>query len=166
MIKITQLKKNFFLEIIQYIRQKINKRISKLGLNCKYAEDTVSVGSDTQNIKLEHNFEIKGKKPNKYLEFIITNSGKCTKEVLNKLQQVRKATWALNFGINVSVNTKQWIFYTAIETVASYGWEIWAMDYKLKKKLLRTEMSFWRKAVRTPRLLKVKKKEYSEKKWE
>ena len=33
------------------------------------------------------------------------------------------------------------------------------MDYKLKKKkLLSTEMSFWRKAVLTPRLLKIKKK--------
>jgi len=36
-----------------------------------------------------------------------------------------------------------------IETISSYGWEIWAMDYKLKKKLLSTEMSFWRRAVRT-----------------
>jgi hypothetical protein len=35
------------------------------------------------------------------------------------------------------------------------------MDYKLKKKLLSTEMSFWRGAVRAPKLVKVKKKKKS-----
>jgi hypothetical protein len=52
--------------------------------------------------------------------------------------------------MSISVNTKKLIFYTAIETISSYGWEIWTMDYKLKK------MGFWRRAVRTPRLLKLK----------
>jgi hypothetical protein len=52
-------------------------------------------------------------------------------------------------GVNISINTKKLLFYRVIETISSYGWEIWTLDYKLKKKLLSTEMSFWRTAVRT-----------------
>jgi hypothetical protein len=37
------------------------------------------------------------------------------------------------------------------------------MDYKLKKKLLTTEMGFWRRAVRATRLLEVKKRMIREK---
>jgi hypothetical protein len=36
-----------------------------------------------------------------------------------------------------------------IETISSYGREIWAMDCELKKRLLSTEMSFWRRAEKT-----------------
>jgi hypothetical protein len=78
--------------------------------------------------------------------------GKCNKEVLNRVQQVRKATRAL-YGLlwskYISVNTKKLLFYRVTETISSYGWEIWTLYYKLKKKLLSTEMSFWRRAVRT-----------------
>jgi hypothetical protein len=49
----------------------------------------------------------------------------------------------------ISVNTKKLTFYTVIETISNYGWEIWTPDYKLKKKLLSTEMNFWRTAVWT-----------------
>ena len=33
----------------------------------------------------------------------------------------------------IVVNTKKWIFYTVIESSLSYGWEVWTLDYKLKK---------------------------------
>jgi hypothetical protein len=35
--------------------------------------------------------------------------------------------------------------------------EIYTLNYKLKKKMLRAETDFWRRAARTSRLLKVRK---------
>jgi len=72
--------------------------------------------------------------------------------MLNRIQQARKATRALYSLLcnkYISVNIKKLLFYTVTETISSYGWEIWTPDYKLKKKLLSTEMSIWRRAVRT-----------------
>jgi len=46
------------------MRQKINRRILEWGLNVNILKTQyLSVGSDIQNIKLEHNIEIKGKRP-------------------------------------------------------------------------------------------------------
>jgi len=78
--------------------------------------------------------------------------GKYNEEVLNRIQQARKATralYSLLWNKYISVNIKKLLFYTVIETISSYGWENWTLDYKLKKKLLSTEMSIWRRAVRT-----------------
>jgi len=96
-----------------------------MGLKCKYSS---SVGSDIQNIKPEHNIDIKGSRPFKYLgSHLHMNSGKCNEEVLNKTEQARKAKRAVSsllWSIYVSVNTKKLIFYTVIESILRYGWEI------------------------------------------
>jgi len=95
-----------------------------MGLKCKYS---LSVGSDIQNIKLEHNIEIKGSRQFKDSGSISTNSGKCIEEVLKIIEPARKAKRALNsllWSIYVSVNTKKLIFYTVIEGILRYGWEI------------------------------------------
>jgi len=47
-------------------------------------------------MKLEHNIESKSSRPLKYLVPILTYSGKCNEEVLNKIEQARKAKRALN----------------------------------------------------------------------
>jgi len=37
------------------------------------------------------------------------------------------------------------------ENNLSYGWKTWTVDYKLKKKMLITEIHFWRRDARTSR---------------
>jgi hypothetical protein len=94
------------------------------------------------------------------------NPGKCNEEMLNTNEQARKATKALNsllWSKYVSVNKKKQVFYVLIESVLSYGWEIWAPNYTLQKKLLGTEMDVWRRAARTTRLLKVRREAIREK---
>jgi len=62
--------------------------------------------------------------------------GKCNEEVLNRIQQTRKATralYSLLWNKYISVNTKKLLFYTVIEIISSNSWEIWTLDYKLKK---------------------------------
>jgi len=44
-----------------------------------------------------------------------------------------------------------------VEGTISRGCEIRTVDSRLKKKLLSTEMNFWRSAARTSNVLKVKK---------
>jgi hypothetical protein len=62
-----------------------------------------------------------------------------------------------------SVNVEKCIFYAVVEGILSYGWEIWTVEYKLKHKLLSTEMDFWQRAPRTCRLLQVRNEVIREK---
>jgi hypothetical protein len=139
---------------------KINRRISEMGLICKYSLNRVfKCRKDIQNMKLKHNMESKSSRPFKYLVPILTYSRKCNEEVLNKIEQARKAKTALNsllWSKYISINTKKLIFYTMIEGILRYGWEIWTLDYKFKEKLISTEMDFWRRTARTSRILKVR----------
>jgi hypothetical protein len=94
----------------------------------------------------------------KYLGSIFTNSGKCKEEVLNRIEQARKGTRTLNsllWSKHILLNTKKRIFYTVVESILSYGCEIWTVDYRLEK-LLSTEMKFWRSTARTSTILKVR----------
>jgi hypothetical protein len=87
------------------------------------------------------------------------NSVKCNREELNRIGQGRTATRALNSLLcskYFAVNTKKHIFFAVIESILSYGWEIWTLDYKLKKNQLGTEVEFWRKAAGTSRLLRAR----------
>jgi hypothetical protein len=53
--------------------------------------------------------------------------------------------------------TKKLIFYTVVESILSYSYDILTVDYRFKKKLLTTEMYFLRSAARTSKTLKVRK---------
>jgi hypothetical protein len=82
-------------------------QIRCLNLNVLKTE-YLNIGSDIQNMKLE-DIEMKGSMEFKYLGSIFSNSGKC-KEVLNGIEQARKATRALNILLwskHVSLNTKK-----------------------------------------------------------
>ena len=35
-----------------------------------------------------------------------------------------------------------------VESILSYGYEVWTVDYRLNGKLLSTDMDFWRRAAR------------------
>jgi hypothetical protein len=88
--------------------------------------------------------------------------------VLNRIEQARKAKRTLNnllWNKHISLNTKKRIFYSVVESILSYGCEIWTLDYRLKKKLLSTEIDFWRRAPRTSIILKVRNEVIREK-WE
>jgi hypothetical protein len=52
-----------------------------------------------------------------------------------------------------------------VESILRYCCEIWILDFRLKKKLLSTEMDFWRTAARTSKILKVRNEVIREK-WE
>jgi hypothetical protein len=52
-----------------------------------------------------------------------------------------------------------------IESILNYSWETWTVNYKLKKKILNTEIDYWRRAARTSRLLQGRNKVIT-KKWE
>jgi hypothetical protein len=88
--------------------------------------------------------------------------------VLNRIEQARKAKRTLNSLLwtkHISLNTKKRIFYAVVESILSYGCEIWTLDYRLKKKLLSIKTDFWRRAPRTSRILKVRNEVIREK-WE
>jgi len=87
----------------------------KWGFNAYVLEtECLSLGSDLQNIKLEYNIECKGNRSFRYVGSIFMNSVKCNKEVLNRIEQARTATRALNSLLcskYFAVNTKKRIFF-------------------------------------------------------
>jgi hypothetical protein len=57
---------------------------------------------------------------------IFTNSGKCN-EVLKRTEQSRKGKRELNsllWSKYILVDTKKQIFYTVVESILSYSWEM------------------------------------------
>jgi hypothetical protein len=70
---------------------------------------------------------------------------------------------SLLWSTHISLNTKKIIFYTVVESILSYGCEMWTVEYRLKKKLLSTET--WRRAAITSRILVVRNEAIREK-WE
>jgi len=59
------------------------------------------------------------------------------------------ATSALNrllWWKYISVNKKKGIFYTVIESILNYSWEIWTVDYKLNKKNIKYRNGFLEKS--------------------
>jgi hypothetical protein len=68
---------------------------------------------------VEDNIEIKGTLAFKYFGSIFTNLGKCKEEVLNRIEQARKAASTLSSLLwrkHVSLNTKKRILYAVVET--------------------------------------------------
>ena len=129
--------------------KKLIEEEQKWSFNVNVLEtEYLNVESDLQNIKLEYSIEFKGSRSFRYVGSIFMNSVKCNEEVLNRIEQARTATRALNSLLcskYFAVNTKKQIFFAMIESILSYGWEIWTLDYKLKKKLLHTEVEFGEK---------------------
>jgi hypothetical protein len=61
------------------------------------------------------------------------------------------------YGVKkISLNSTKRIFYTGMESFLSYYCEIWTVDYRVKEKLLSTEVDFWRRAARTSKTLRVR----------
>jgi hypothetical protein len=68
--------------------QKLIEERQKWGFNVNVLETGyLNVGSDIQNIKLEHNIEFKGRRSFRYVGSIFMNSVKCNKEVSNRTEQ-------------------------------------------------------------------------------
>jgi len=91
--------------------QKLIEEGQKWGFNVNVLETGyLNVGSDIQNIKLEHNIEFKGRRSFRYVGSIFMYSVKCNKEMLNRIEQARTATRALNSlpcSKYFAVNTKK-----------------------------------------------------------
>jgi len=95
----------------EYMTKKLIEEYLRWGLHVNIHKiEYVNIGSDIQNIKLEHDIEIKGSRSFMYLGSIFMNPGKCNEEVLNTNEQARNATEALNsllWSKYISVNKKK-----------------------------------------------------------
>jgi hypothetical protein len=81
----------------EYMTKKLVEEYQKWDLNINILKTKyLSVGSDIQNIKLEHDIEIKGSRSCRYLWPNFTSYGVCNKEVFNRIEQARKTMGAVN----------------------------------------------------------------------
>ena len=79
--------------------------------------------------------------------------------MLIRIEQVRKATATLDsllWSKHIALTAENRMFNTAVESVLCYGCELWTVRWRLKKKLLSTEMGVWRREARTYEIWKVR----------
>ena len=95
--------------------------------------ECVNTENKIQNMEIEGNIKIKVTRVFKHLTSIFTNSGKRKKDILNRIEQVRKATRTLNtyFGIKYYNNGRKQTFNTVADSIVRYGYEICTVDHRL-----------------------------------
>ena len=100
-------------------------------------------------------YKIKNVQAFKYLGSMLERDGSSAMEIEKRISDSRKIIGTLNsilWSRNIIAKTKRTIFNTLIESVLLYGAETWTIKSASEKKLLSTEMDFWRRSARTSRI--------------
>lgn len=131
-----------------YMLNKLIEEYTKWGLEVN-TEKTQSmvIGGKGQDIELDNGI-IKTVKYYDYLGVTICEDGKDDKDILKKIGRGKNMTKTLHpllWNKNLTKKTKINIFKTIIEPVTTYGSEVWVMNKTLERKLLTSEMTYWRR---------------------
>ena len=98
----------------------------------------------------------------KYLGTLITNNGKIDRDIERKVEMGRRATRALHGVIwnkHINKNTKKRIFQSIIETITTYGSEMWPMTQKIRDKIRTVELAYMRRCLQLTRKDRVRTEE-------
>lgn len=110
----------------------------------------VLINDDTQ-IKQVDNF--------KYLGTTLDKDGIGQREIRTRIRNARKVIGALNpvwWDKSINLKNKKRIGQTMVETVLTYGCEVWAMREDDKRKLTAVEMDYLRRSARRSRLERIR----------
>lgn len=101
----------------------------------------------------------------KYLGVNITKDGSSENEIKIRIGQGKGITKQLNgvlWSKHIRPEIKIRIYKTLVESIMTYGAEVWELTEQLKKRLLAAEMSFWRRCCRLTLMDKVRNEEIRE----
>lgn len=112
------------------------------------------IGGHETNLKLENNEEITAYNKYKYLGVELTNDGKDTEEIKQRVSQGRRTIKRLN-GIwwheEISRGRKKKIYDAIIKSILLYGAETWRLMEADKRKMTAVEMDALRRSCRVSR---------------
>lgn len=147
-------------EDLSYMVRKLHEEYERAGLKmnlnkCEY----LIIGSDERNNLPLDNGTIKGVEKCKYLGVLFNKQGTSKDEVQERIIKGRKTIGALNSVLwdkDIRKDTKMRIYKTIVQSVMTYGAEVWDLSQVNRKKLLSTEMDFLRRSCRRSRLERVR----------
>lgn len=145
---------------LSYMIRKLNEYYTTWGLqiSLEKTEYMVIGNKETPNLQMEEN-EIKGVNEFKYLGTIFDKNGSIESEIKRRINQGRVAVRMLN-GIwwdeHITRTTKVMIYRSIVESILTYGAEVWTMSKAIRSKLLATEMDALRRSMRKSRLERIR----------
>ena len=133
---------------ICYMLRKLDEEYEKWGLTINTDKtEYVVAGGERRDLHISKGV-VKGVDSYKYLGIKITNCGTSEAEIKTRVNQGRVVTKQLNsvlWSSQIKNNTKIRIYKTIVESIATYGAEVWETTEQMKKKLLAMEMGYWRR---------------------
>ena len=151
---------------IGYMVRKLDEEYEAWGLKINMEKtEYLIVGSNDRNNLILDQAEIKNVNSFKYLGVTVTESGSSEIEIKKRIGQGRQVTRQLNgilWNTHIRQETKIRIYKTIVESIVTYGAEVWEMTESLRGKLLSMEMGFWRRCCRLTLMDKIRNNEIRE----
>lgn len=135
---------------LSYMLRKLKDEYEKWGLKINMSKtEYLKVGDDElEDIEIETE-KIKGCKTFKYLGVTLSCNGKSSDDINNKIGQGKRAIRQLNpilWNDKIKKRTKQIIYSSVVESITTYGAEVWELNKRERDRLLALEMDFWRRS--------------------
>ena len=108
----------------------------------------LSFGEAGNDLSLDNN-SIRNTNQFKYLGVTLGKTGKSDLDITNKINQGRRVIGQLNsvlWSKEISKKNKTTIYKTIVESIVTYGSEVWEVSKKNCSRLLALEMDFWRRS--------------------
>lgn len=152
-------------EDISFMTRKLFEEYKKWGLKINFEKsEYLSCGEDAGNLNIEGH-QIKVCKEFKYLGSILTQDGKCDREIQHRATKGRTAISKLNailWSPKIGWKVKLMMYKSIIEPITTYGSESWELTQKNKEKLKAIEMDHLRRSLRISRREHVSNEEIRE----
>ncbi|XP_030747709.1 uncharacterized protein LOC115876161 [Sitophilus oryzae] len=146
---------------LEFMMSRLNSAYTEWGLtvNIDKTEYLVTNSDDKFDIFITDNAKLRQVEWFKYLGARITRKGLDKTEVFARIEQGRKIIRALN-GIwwdkNIRPNIKIYIGRALVESVVTYGCEVWTLKAEQKLALNALEMDYLRRSARVSKLDRVR----------
>lgn len=152
-------------EDMKYMLTKLIEEYNNWGLEVNTEKTKyLLIGGKGQDLELD-NGAIKSVEEYEYLGVTVCEDGRDDKDIIKKVGKGKNMTKALHpilWNNNITKKTKTDIYKTLIESVMTYGSEVWVMDKNMKQKLLSAEMSYWRRCCSLTLFDKIRNEEIRE----
>lgn len=136
---------------LEFMIKRLYNEYKKWGLQVSLQKTEYLVANSEAKFEVMINDDVQVKQVDqfKYLGAQINKEGLGTFEIKNRIQQSRKIIGVLN---SLWWENNKRIGQTMVESVLSYGCEVWSMNADIKRKLIAVEMDYLRRSAGVSRM--------------
>lgn len=149
---------------LEFMLRRLYSEYRKWGLEVSLEKtEYLVVGSDAKfEVLINDDVQIRQIEQFKYLGVIIDGDGIGSQNIRFRIQEARKVIGALNsvwWDKNINRTNKKRIGRTMVDTVLTYGCEVWTMKQDDKRRIEAVEMDYLRRSSRISKLERVRNEE-------